>query len=359
MTKVAIIFLVILYFLSELPSKTKQKSFFCVFSVLGLILVSGLRSIELGYDTENYLNSFHESSNISMGEIIKSFWGNYFTADYLSRDPGFAVFEKIISLFTSSDQIYLLLVASLCIIPIGMLIFNKTRDKKDAFLAFMYYVFFYFNYIPNSAIRQSISLGILLLAYKFIEKERNLYALLFVLLASTIHKSSLVFLLLLLLHSLKLHKFLFKYALVLYGVFLFFYQALTPYIVLLFGDVYSNYVSSDFFSGTERSYTFIIFLTLIYLMTLIPVIIGKEKNFENNKIMYLSSAMALSLTPFMLITPTILRITVYFAVYNFVLIPHSVRLYKTTLAKLIYISLILLFLITTILSSSNYSFYWQ
>ena len=359
MTKVAIIFLVFSYFLSELPSKTKQKRFFCIFSVLGLILISGLRSIELGYDTENYLTIFHESSNISWSEIIKSFWDNYFTNDYLSRDPGFVVLEKSIGLLTNNDQLYLIFIAIICIVPISRFIYSHTNNKKEALLAFTYYVFFYYSYIPNSSIRQSVALSILLLAYNYLGKGKVFPCIIVVVFASFIHKTALIFVIFLLLHVLKLNKVFFKYCLFLYVLFLIFYQQLSPYITMLFGDVYSMYASSDYFSGRQQSFTYIIFLTLIYMMFLIPVFLGYEKDFEKRKLLYLGSGMAFVLTPFMLITPTILRITVFFAVCNFVIIPHTIKLYKSPYSNIIYLSILLLLVFMGVYSGEDYYFFWE
>jgi len=359
MTHFAILSLILAYFLSEISSEANKKKWLCILSALFLILISGLRGVNLGYDTENYLNSFHSSFNISWSEISQSFVSKYFATDYLARDPGFIFIEKSIGILTNNDQLYLIIIAIICIVPVSSFIYFHTNSKNAALLAFTYYVFFYYSYIPNSAIRQSVALSILLLAYNYLGKGKVIPCLFVVVLASFIHKTALVFVIFLLLHVLKLNKVFFKYCLFFYVLFLIFYQQLSPYIPMLFGDVYSMYASSVFFSGRQRSFTYIIFLTLIYMMFIIPVFRGYEKDFEKRKLLYLGSGMAFVLTPFMLIDPTILRITVYFAVCNFVILPHSIQLYNPTYSKIIYWSLLLLLVFMGLYSWDSYNFFWE
>lgn len=359
MTYFAILSLILAYFLCEIPSEANKKKWFCLLSALFLITISGLRDINLGYDTENYLYSFHSSLNTSWNKLMSSFVSMYFTADYQGRDPGFLIIEKSISLLTNNDQLYLIFIAIICIVPISKFIYSYTNSKNEALLAFIYYAFFYYSYIPNSSIRQSVALSLLLLAYNNLGKGKVIPCLIVVVFASFIHKTALVFILLILLHLLKLNKIFIKYCMAIYVLILLFYQQLSPYIMLFFGDVYTRYASSEYFLREERSYTYIIFLTLIFVMTLIPIIKGYENNFEKKKLLYLGSGVAFVLTPFMLIDPTILRVTVYFAVCNFVVIPHSIQLYKPQYSKIIYWSLLLLLVFMSVYTRDSYYFFWK
>ena len=355
----AILSLILAYFLSEISSESNRKKWFCILSALFLIAISGLRSITLGYDTENYINGFHSSSNTSWGEYFNSFVIRYFTTNYEERDPGILFVEKLIGLFTNNDQLFLTFIAIICIVPISKFIYSRTNSRNGALLAFTYYVYFYYSYIPNSAIRQSVALSVLLLAYYYLEKSKVIPSLIAVVFASFFHKTALFFVLLVFLHRLKLNKVFFKYCFAIFIIFLVFYQQLSPYVTQLFGGVYSEYASSYFFSEHQRSYTFIIFLTLIYVITLVPVFKGYEGGGEKIKLLYLGSGMAFVLTPFMLIEPAVLRITVYFAVCNFVLIPHSIQLYKPQYSKIIYLSIFLLLVFMGVYSWDPYYFFWE
>ncbi len=353
----SIIVILLLFFLCISINSHGKKKLFCIITTVFLILISGLRSISVGFDTESYLSMLKNANSISWHNLMSNFFLYYLGSDYSDRDPGFIVFEKMILAITSNEQLYLIIIATICIVPISILIYKYSRDIKSELMAYLYFVFFYFSYIPNSAIRQALALSFLLLGYNSLDKNKLTRCLLCVFIASTIHKSAILFLLFVVFYKLNLHKLLFKYGLIIFGFFLLFYESVAPFISL-FGDVYSEYGSSDYFSSTQRSYSFIIFIVLIYLMTLIPLITNRDKDFEKYKNFYLGSAMALFFTPFMLITPTILRITVYFAVFNLVLIPHSLSLYKQIGAKVIYIALITLFLVLSSNTDMAYYFYW-
>ena len=359
MSHIAILSLILIYFFSDIPSDKNKKKFFCILSAICLVLISGLRGVNMGYDTENYLDTFHASANISWGEIFKSFFSRYFSPEYLERDPGFMLVEKTIGFVTNNDQIYLILIAIITIVPITAFVYSQTNSKKELLLSLTYYVSFYFSYIPNSSIRQSVALSILLIAYKFLGKDKIIPCLIAVFFASTIHKTALIFVFLVILHILKLNKAFFRFAPVIFVFFLLTYEQFAPFITLVFGDAYSSYASSSYFAGEQRSFTFIIFLTLIYIMTLVPVLLRYEKDFYSNKLMYLSAGMAFVLTPFMLIDPTFLRVTVYFAIFNFVLIPHSIQLYKPLMSKIIYLSIFLLLVFSSIMTWDAYNFYWE
>ena len=70
-----------------------------------------------------------------------------------------------------------------------------------------------------------------------------------------------------------------------------------------------------------------------------PVFKGDERDFEKRKLLYLSSRMAIILSPFMLIEFSVVRITAYFEVCNSVIIPYLIQLYKPQYSKNIYLSL--------------------
>lgn len=353
-----IIVLFILFFFCNFLQESQKNKVYCILSAICLILISGLRNIQIGSDTENYLTTFKDTKYIAWHDLFSNFFTSYLGSDYVTRDPGFIFFEKFVGIFIDNNQLYLILIATICIVPISVLIYSNTRNVKASLMAFIYYVFFYFSYIPNSSIRQSLALSLLLVSLSTIKRNKLVRCIAIIFIASTIHKSALIFLLLVIFNKLKWNKILFKYGIFVFLLILTFYQFMTPY-VSIFGGVYSSYGTSDFFIGKEKSYAFIIFLTLIYFMTLLPVLMGLEKEFEKYKMAYLSSSLALFFTPLMLIDPTILRITVYFAVYNFTLIPHSIQLYKPALSKSIYITLIIIFLFAAMRTIGDYNFYWE
>ena len=143
----ALIIVLLFYFLCKGVKSSIAQKYYCVFVSIGLILISGLRNPAVGEhsDTDNYLHSFDLSASISWKTIFSEFFPTYFSPSFegnLWKDPGFTVFEKIISVFTSSHQIYLVIIAILFIVPLSRFIYRNVKDVRSALFAYSYYVSF-------------------------------------------------------------------------------------------------------------------------------------------------------------------------------------------------------------------------
>lgn len=359
----SLVSLLIVFFLCNACKPRNAKKAFCIFASVCLILISGLRHPDVGEtsDTYNYLNSFDDAARVSWRTIIKGFFPMYISPTYdgdLQKDPGFTVFEKTVHYFINDHQVYLLFIAILTIIPLSLFIYRNVKNSKAALIAFSYYAFFYFGYIPNSSIRQSIALSLLLLCYHYLQKDKIIKCLFILFIASTLHKSVLIFLVYMLLHKVNANKFVFKHAYILFILAIFLYQIIVPYMSLL-GEIYSGYGESTYYSDNGISYNFLIFIVLLYVLTLLPIITKKEKEFEKYSMAYLASAFTFFLSPMMLIAPAVLRINVFFGIWNFALIPHSIDLYDKSTGRLIALGLLLVFLYMSMGSIDDYRFFWQ
>ena len=359
----ALVSIVVAFIFCNLSKQKNTKKLYCILTAVCLILLSGLRHPAVGEtsDTFNYINSFNDAARVSWKTIVNGFFPMYFSPSYdgdLQKDPGFTVFEKVVHYFINTPQLYLILIALLTIVPLSCFIYRNVKDTKSALVAFSYYAFFYFSYITNSSIRQSIALSLILLCYNYLQKDKIVKCLLVLFVASTLHKSVLIFLLFILLHKIKAHKLVYKYAFLLFLLAIFLYQIIVPYMSVL-GEIYSGYGESDYYSDNGHSYNFLIFIGLLYFLTLLPVILKKEKEFDIYKMAYLASSFTLFLSPLMLIAPAVLRINVFFAVWNFSLIPHSISLYDKTTERLITMVLLAIFFYMSIGSINEYMFFWQ
>lgn len=359
----ALVSILVAYIVISLGKLNNAKKSYCILTAVCLILLSGLRHPAVGEtsDTFNYINSFNDAAKISWKTIINGFFPMYFSPTYdgdLQKDPGFTVFEKAVHYFVNSPQLYLFLIAILTIVPLSCFIYRNVNDSKSALIAFSYYAFFYFSYIPNSSIRQSLALSLVLLCYNYLQKDRIVKCLLVLFVASTLHKSVLIFILFIVLHKINAHKLVYKNAFILFLLAIFLYQMIVPYMSVL-GEIYSGYGESDYYSDNGHSYNFLIFIGLLYFLTLFPVILNREKEFDNYNMAYLASSFTLFLSPLLLIAPAVLRINVFFAVGNFALIPHSISLYDKTTGNLIMIVLLAIFFYMSFGSMNDYMFIWQ
>ncbi|MBQ9254226.1 MAG: EpsG family protein [Bacteroidales bacterium] len=359
-----IIYILIIYFLfsqsSVRPIKSKYR--LCIFASIGMILLSGLRNETIGSDTYNYLMFFERSASTSWSSIFNTFIYNYMNPDSgtmdVGKDPGFLVFEKFLSSISTNHQFYLTVIAAFLVFSLSKFIYKFSPDLISAAFALIYYLTFYWDYLPNSSIRQALALALIIPCYKLVSHKKIIWCFVLIILASTLHKSALFFLLFILIWKLGFVKSFFEFAIIPFIALVYIGSTLGQYFVL-FSEDYASYGYSTMYDTIQRPYMFLIFETLVYILIFVPLILGKENEFEKYRIFYLGSALALLLSPTVLVDPAVLRIVAYFAVCNCILIPHSIKLYGLSLRRMIFIVLIGLFIFQTYLSAENYGFYWQ
>ena len=99
------------------------------------MLLSGLRRSSVGADTIGYMRTFDRVDTTSWGEILNAFVDVYvygrtpLTAaeNFLYKDSGYLVFQKIVHIFTDNSQVYLFIVA---VIFFTTLFHNQRRNQK-------------------------------------------------------------------------------------------------------------------------------------------------------------------------------------------------------------------------------------
>ena len=106
------------------PSQYKKKVF-CIIVTVQWILISGLRHLVIGADTIAYMGRFDST----MGRTFLDVW-NSFIRTYLygggGQDTGYQLFEKLSQLFCRDYRAYLIFIAALFHIPLGVWIDRKS-----------------------------------------------------------------------------------------------------------------------------------------------------------------------------------------------------------------------------------------
>ena len=196
MTTLLLLFLFLLYYLTKrLPEEEAPKRFiYCTSFVL--ILVSGLRHEAVGNDTLAYMMSFEDTLDTSWSEILSNFANNYLNPlSNEGKDPAFKIFEKLVGTVLPNSRLYLFVIAAILLTSIGYFIHTFSVDLRSTLFCYVFYISMFYGYLPNSAIRQSLALSIVLFAYCLAFKRNLIWSVLLVLLASTFHKSALLALL--------------------------------------------------------------------------------------------------------------------------------------------------------------------
>lgn len=170
-------------------SEKKAKIFTAVTCAVLIIGVLAFRhpsmGTDLGYnEPTGYLNSFYMIDRMS--------WSSVFQIKYENYETGFVVLTKIIGVFTNDSQVYLAIVAMICVAPIIVAICFLSDDILFSTVIYLGLPLFLLCF---SGLRQSVAIGICAVAYIFMEKRKLFFFILTVLFATLFHSSAIYLLL--------------------------------------------------------------------------------------------------------------------------------------------------------------------
>lgn len=182
-----------------------------LFSILTLqmILLLGLRHIDVGIDTSNYYPTF-----------LKALQEGY-TVDFARKESFFAVLLYIVTRFTDDYNIFLFVIACITIIPVFITIYKYSPSpflSVALFIAFNYYA------LTFSGLRQMIAQGLCFFSYKYIKDKKLLAFVALTLIAAQFHQTAYFFLPAYLFASVKIKPSTFIWLLLLW-VLVYFFRA--------------------------------------------------------------------------------------------------------------------------------------
>ena len=154
------------------------ETIFLVFFIIVFSFLSGFRSFDIGNDTQNYIYYFSKfkDGNLDLGYRI---------------EIGYQLFNFFIGRFTSDPHAFLFIYSSLCYIFVGIIIYKESYNIPLS-VCFLFFVFFS---LFIGLLRQGLSTVLILYAYVFIKRKRNIKAFVLICVAGIIHYSAFLFLL--------------------------------------------------------------------------------------------------------------------------------------------------------------------
>lgn len=349
-----IICLLLFYNYRKQPFK-KASTIFIVLISLILILLSGLRHETIGNDTINYLNMFESIKFESWKDLTFNFFSRYLDqSTNQDKDPGYAVFVKTSQLFISDSRAYLFLIAILFFTSLGMFIKAHTTSMREVFFFYVFYINLFNGYVPNSAIRQTIAISIVLFAYTYLQKHKWKQFLLLVLFASFFHKSVLICLLVFPFIFIKCVDKIYYIGLPLFLALL---TSVNKFALLFLtgNDVYNGYLSRDYYGDTGKPFVILILMVGFYLIGFWGI--RKDNNLINNRLFYIGTVLSLMFSTLIWINPSLIRIMTYFAPLMGITVGSSFN--RIPKDKIIFTTVILIFLLSATRSLDSYHFMWE
>ena len=336
------------------PSQRKRK-IFCILVTIQWILISGLRHLNIGADTDSYLRIFKQVELKGFPELWDNFVNHYFHGEAIT-DPGYHLTVKIFQLFFKDYQVYLMFVALFFHIPFGIFIY---RNSKEPCISFIIYSVLFANFFALTGIRQTIAqVLVTFIGYECI-KEKNLKKyLLLTAVAYTIHASSIIALPFYFIANKKLtKKYIFCIILAIPFLFLFL-NSFRGFIALFLGENYIGY--TDFYEngtlGTTSFSTVFISLTVAALLQIKRILKTSPQSINYYNAIFL----ALIFLPLTFVDPSNMRVVQYFSPFIILLIPEVFdSLDKKDSRTIIYLAALILVFYLFFRQQRLYMFFWE
>ena len=225
-----------------------QKKNYTILVFFGLyFLMLALRRSSVGVDLSEYIKSFHLFREYTWERTLQaSRW-----------ESGFSFFTKFIGMFTDSAQVYVAIVAAVCLFPVARLYYRESEDDITVMALFCIFPVFMMNF---SGLRQAIAIAFTPAVYYATRNRRLVSAILLSLLATLFHTSALVLLLIYPIYHIKLRARHMTFVFPAFILFYLFRSSLYYILIPLFGSDYaSRYTTLTQTGATTMLMLFIVF----------------------------------------------------------------------------------------------------
>lgn len=346
------------FFGSGMDANRKQQKWYVIIMTAILILESGLRSVDVGNDTISYYYYFLSIKDMSWGEIFDSFGASYQGGE--GKDPGFALFVKIIQIVSTDFNFFLIVSALIFFIPLGMILHKYSSRIIQLVFAFTLYVAL-FHIVALSGIRQQLATGFTFMAFLLLGDGKRLLSVLVIFLGAMLHISAALFILVpalsfvnrRLLKPIHLSSFLtIPFAIVYAGAIMNFLAS------FLANDYYGIYGQDESAGGA------VTYIALMELLSLFCYFTIKNKAVVDNRLIGLLYIMLPLLTmtvPLISLNGAMIRVGQYFTLYMMLLAPIAIDSFTAKGNRQIYYygMIAALMLLSLNSRSFHYSFFWQ
>ncbi len=325
-----------------------------IFTVFILILLIGLRKVNIGWDTVQYYASFNKLKTFdTIQEVI-----NYKLSGSTTMEWAFVFYTWIIGKI-GSFELFNIVSVSLYIIPIAIYIYRYSENK---FLSLFLFTTFGLYVFAFSTVRQSIAMGICFLAITYgSEKNKPVRYFLLVTLAVLFHRTALIFVPAYFYKKLRINRITAAFIAILAVLFYRFRSAILTYLL-----GFARNSGSSVETGGLFQYLFVVGVVLlgIYLMRYWNV-----ESFEKNrmKFLFICQSVVLVILPILRVSPTYFRLYYYNYMFMVVYVPNIIAYIPDRTIKRI--AKIFLFLLgfylfyKQIVHTTNpllpYYFFWQ
>ncbi len=269
-----IYYITLIYILVSSLVFRKNRKKFLISTVIVLMLVSGLRSSEIGIDLQ-----LHYAKNFSL--ITNSNWNSI--ANYIGGtkyDIGYVVLCKLLGCISTDVQWFIFASSLMFYISYGRYLYRHSDSVlTDVFMFYTSFVCFMFMNI----IAQSLAIAVLLWGVDYLSQKKYVKYAIVVLIASTIHNTAIIAIIFILLDFLPAkRKYIIGYIISI-SIFLLGIDKFLPFIVNLVFSQYSWYLKGNIHGQGVSVSTFGLMCASVYAVCIAVAVIFIYLRNGNNK----------------------------------------------------------------------------
>lgn len=324
----------------------------CITAAIGWILLSGLRGLSVGADTEAYALSFERSAYVSFESLWQNVVMKYFLRmDIPGKDFGFYFLEKVFRNFTNSYTLWLLFIAIIFTVPMAIMIY---RYSSNVCISWIVYSTLFYSFFAITGHRQTIATAIVVWGgLECIRKRKLIPFLLLTFIAYTIHASAICVLPFYWISQLKVTKVrLSVYMVGIVAAFLLRNQLLVFLQSLVGFESYQQY------EGAQAG----IFLFLLIAIAVFVFVFWEKIQRSENPILDMSVnalMMACGFSPLLLINPSCMRVVQYYSVYLMFLLPELQYVFRKN-SRMLFLRILAVIMIALLIKQMpSYSFFFM
>lgn len=352
-----ILILIFGFILIDNNSTRKNKKYFCLLVTFQWVLISGLRAPMVGADTLGYIRAFKKVETISWKRIFVAFKEVYFEGrtpkisaeNFLYKDTGYLVFQKIVHIFTDNPQVYLFIVAVIIFSSLAYFIYNNSTDPVFSYILFST---LFYSFYAITGIRQALATALIVFIGSEYIKKREIWKFIIVsLTAYILHKSAIIFIPFYFLVQIKITK---KYLVSLWISSFIFLNLGSSFILKIANKI--GYERENVFKADTTKYTLVILIIGIVVSIFSQRI---QRMNQNKKIELNATLLATVITLLTLVDQTIMRVQQYYALFLMFSIPSILNCFDKRSKKILRILCIIALILYLIKNNPQYMFFWE
>lgn len=288
------------------------KGVFC-FIAFGYLIFLASQRYDVGFDYFQYTLAFEDMAECHY--LIDAF------KLHDGYEPGYVLFEWVLSRFSSSYKAYLFFHA---FVVTGTFALVILKNSKSVLISAIMFMIINIYAISLNFSRQAIAMAILFAGFEFLKKRKLLIYALYVFLASTFHFSALIMLLLVVFVAIRPKKLVYSLVFAVSAVVLLFSQKILEFAVEYFED-YKSYMDS-FYLKTSGSTVALLTFLIMSVVVLFFFLFSKWKEYSQNAKLYADIAFfCLILSMFMKKYYILDRLNYYFIMFFVLSIADLIR----------------------------------